>query len=471
MYGGTKDTVKGFAFSLPIAASLALMGCAGIAQQSSTMLERMLTGPLHEGSVFREGDKLNFEISENRSPEGGMPQSAQLEASCSSDEVHLMYLDGPQGRRYVGGVEYQRPQPVTGKLSQALRENASFRKACADIQQPDWRVVRGGESQTWILLDANSLRSQSGIITFWGGFDYPDIRLDLPYNAPYAQKREHFAVDCAGQTYKLLAGYDLDAGNQVTDGKVFGKPDVKPIVASTEDYALLFAQVCTAPERLGQLASFEPRIKVPLSLDMPSVRPEVLAAIAGLKLAPPPKKLSYLKIEGTSTYKGKTSPLLEEKFLSEDAQSGQVKVDLRGDDYEASEVTWRGLIELASSSKFTRMTDTGWLKELNFSGDWQAMPVGAQLSYSKVQLNMNNAAGEYGGEREVTRCTVERSLPASELHARLSGQARELSCHMDGDKYERVFRHIYLVDYGYFLSVKTDKNPFYFDDRRLTDVK
>jgi hypothetical protein len=463
--------MKRFVFFLPIAASLAMVGCANVAQQPGVMFDRILSGPLHEGSVFREGDKLNFEISESRSPEGGMPQSAQIEASCSSNEVRLMYLDGPQGRRYVGGVDYQRPQAVTGKLSQALRENASFRQACTNTQKPDWRVVRGGESKTWILLDSNSIRKQSGVVTFWGSFDYPDIRLDLPYNAPYAQKREHFAVDCAGQTYRLLAGYDLDAGNQVTDGKVFDKPDVQPIAASSEDYALLFAQVCTAPERLGQLASFEPRIKAPLSLDMPPVRPEVLAAITGLQLTPPPKKLSYLKIEGTSTYKGKASPLLEEKFLSEDTQSSQVKEDLRGDDYEASEITWRGLIELASSSKFTRMSDTSWLKELSFTGDWQDMPLGAQLSYSKVQLNINSAAGEYGGEREVTRCTVERSLPASELHTRLSGQARELSCSVDGDKYERVFRHIYLVDYGYFLSMKTDKNPFYFDDRRLTDVK
>lgn len=463
--------MRDFAFFLPIAASLAIMGCAGIAQQPGALLERILSGPLHEGSIFREGDKLNFEISESRSPEGGMPQSAQIEASCSSNEVRLIYLDGPRGRHYIGGADYQRPQPVTGKLSQVLRENASFRQACVDTRKPDWRVVKGGDSKTWILLDASSLRSQSGVVMFWGGFDYPDIRLDLPYNAPYAQKREHFAVDCAGQTYKLLAGYDLDASNQVTDGTVFAKPDVQPIAASAGDYALLFAQVCTAPERLGQLASFEPRLKAPLSLDMPSVRAEVLTAIAGLKLAPPPKKLSYLKIEGTSTYKGKTSPLLEEKFLSEDAQSGQVKVDLRGDDYEASEITWRGLIELASSSKFTRMSDTSWLKELSFAGDWQGMPVGAQLSYSTMQKNMNSVVGEYGGEREVTRCTVQRSLPASELHTRLSGQARALSCSQDGDEHERVFHHIYLIDYGYFLSMKTDKNVFYFDERRLADVK
>lgn len=471
MNGNTRDTMKKLAFFLPIAASLAMMGCAGLAQQSSTRLDRIVSGPLHDGSIFREGDKLNFEISESRSAEGDMPQAAQIEASCSSDEARLIYLDGPQGRRYVGGVEYQRPQPVTGKLSQALRENVSFRQACADTQQPDWRVVRGGESKTWILVDANSLSSQSGIIRFWGGFDYPSIRLDLPYNAPYGQKREHFALDCAGQTYKLLAGYDLDVGNLVTDGKVFDNPIAQPIASSTADYALLFAQVCAAPERLGQLASFEPRTKAPVSLDMPSVRPEVLGAIDALKMPAPVKKLSYLKIGGTSTYQGKTSSLLEEKFLSDDAQSGQIKEVLRGKSYEASEVTWRGLIELASSSKFTRMTDTSWLKELDFSGDWQAMPVGAQLSYSTVELKMNSVVGEYGGEREVTRCTVERSLSASELHIGLSGQAKELSCRIGGDKYERVFHHVYLVDYGYFLSMKTDKNVFYYDDRRLVDVK
>jgi hypothetical protein len=100
-----------------------------------------------------------------------------------------------------------------------------------------------------VLIDAASVKTVKDETRFWAAFDNPTVLNDLPYDAPYAQKREHFAVSCAGGTCKELAGYDLDVRNRVGDGRVDGFPTPRNIAGSDGDYALLFKQVCTSPEK------------------------------------------------------------------------------------------------------------------------------------------------------------------------------------------------------------------------------
>ena len=96
------------------------------------------------------------------------------------------------------------------------------------------------------------MNSADGKLQFWAAFDSPLIGHDQPYNAPYAQKRERYSVDCAAQTFSLLAGYDLDERNVVTDGGVFFEPKTYSVKGSDSDYQRVFGAACGKPEALAQ---------------------------------------------------------------------------------------------------------------------------------------------------------------------------------------------------------------------------
>jgi hypothetical protein len=422
---------------------------------------------------MREGDTLSFQVVIPKS-NPALRTTAQFEARCSTAQLHLLYLDGAQRMYPLGPGQYSAARALSATLYSNLTANPSFQQACAQTPQPDWRLVKTGEREQWVLLDRNSLTTVNGQIRFWAAFDDATVLNDLPYNAPYAQKREHLAVSCASGTYQLLAGYDLDAHNRVSDGQVDPAPTPRPIAGSNADYQALFAQVCANPQQTGALAPFKPRVKSPVAITLQSVQAPVLAAIAQLNLAPPVRTLKYLRTEGTSTYRDKSHPAGEERFMASDTASGQLSVALRGDSYESQEVSWRGLITLVSKANFgggRGMADSNAVSRLSFTGDWKNLPVGATLGFTYQRASLNSVVGAYGDTPVTTHCTVEREYPARELNSTLAGSAKALSCSNEGDKYQRVNHYEYLVDYGYFFSRAIDKNVFYYSEYRMAEVK
>jgi hypothetical protein len=429
--------------------------------------------PLMAGTVFRDGDNLNFQALGPLIVNTTQHSTLQMEASCTSPQIHVMYVNNPK-RIYLGSRDgsYVSPRSLATTMYPTLAQNPSFIQACAE-PQPDWRLLKQKSSGQWVMLDRNSVKTQGTETLFWGAFDEQSILFDLPYNAPYAQKREHYAVDCAKQTYRVLAGYDVDVFNRVTDGLVSPVPAVEPITAGIDaDYALLFKQVCSSPEQLAKLPAFTRRNKAPVVTSLTGVTTPVLSAIQYLNLPPAVKPLHYIAFSGTVTLKEVTTATNEESFLSIDAATGQLAIIRRAEGYEGREVNWRGLIPLVKETRFGGgVVDSLTLSSLSFSGDWQQMPVGAVLSYSTQSHSVNSLAGEYSSkEARPIECTVKRALQASELNAGLSGAAKELSCSQLGSKYPQVSHVYYLTDYAYFFKASSDKNAFFYDERRLQSI-
>lgn len=429
--------------------------------------------PLIKESVMREGDSLSFEVLNPKSTDA-VRATVQFEAACSSPTVYLVYADGAQ-RFYPAGPRLYSPAlPLNGQLYTTLAANPSFAQACAQTAKPDWRMVKTDERNNWVLLDRSSLTVVNGETRFWAAFDNPTLLNDMPYNAPYAQKREHFAVSCASGTFKLLAGYDLDARNRVTDGRVDVSPTAQPVASAVSDYQVLFSQVCGDAERLAQLAPFKPRLKPPLSVMLQSVEPKVLASIRGLSLKEPVHSFKYLRTQGTSSLQGTPERQSDmELFFSNDAPSGQLNIVTRSSGYEAQSITWRGFITLVSKTNFGSggTASSSVVSELGFSGDWKNLPVGETVSYTAKTSSLNTLVGAYGGSSTTTRCTVARELSARDLHPALSGQAKELVCQAESDQYQRVSHNYYLADYGYFFHASTDKNRFFYHNRRIVTVE
>ncbi|MGY4638283.1 hypothetical protein [Pseudomonas sp. TE24901] len=457
-----------------VISSLLLLGgiatLAGCATQKSTvdrMFASTLTQPLVENSIVREGDNLSFELLMPEST-AGVRRTMQFEAACSSPQLYLLYLDGAQRVYPTAAGRYSGARKLSADLRATLETNPTFVRACADTPKPDWRLVQTNERENWVLIDANSIKNVNGETRFWAAFDNPSVLNDLPYNAPYAQKREHFAVSCAAGTYKELAGYDMDADNRVSDGRVDSFPTPQKIAGSNADYELLFNNVCTRPEKIAALPAFKPRLKAPVTIALTSVQPQVLAAITQLNLDKPTRSFKYVHMVGTSTYKGTTSELSSQYFISQDGPSGQLSVANRGKGYESQSVSWRNLIELVTKSSYGggSMAESSTVTQLSFTGNWKTLPVGETVIYQFTRATLNNIVGSYG-KPNLTRCVVERELQASELNPKLLGTAKALSCTYDKDEYKRVSHWYFLTDYAYFFESSTDKNPFYYSDSRI----
>lgn len=211
---------------------------------------------------MREGDILNFQISQSGNALAAAGLVFQVEASCTSDRANLLYLGGG-GRIYPGvnAHQYSTGRTVPASTLGMLKSNPDFIKACANTPSSDWRVVKGSGEDQWVLFDRNSLKKDGSELRFWAAYDNPLNGSDAPYDAPYAQKREQNAVDCGKQTYRVVAGYDLDVNNTVTDGQ-----DVVPLTStamsgSNNDYDLLFKLACDKPESAAQLPKFVARAK------------------------------------------------------------------------------------------------------------------------------------------------------------------------------------------------------------------
>ncbi|MGY2372930.1 hypothetical protein ACW9IB_00185 [Pseudomonas sp. SDO524_S393] len=444
-----------------------LAGCATQKSSVDRMLAGTLSQPLVENSIVREGDALSFELLMPEST-AGVRRTMQFEAACSSPSLHLLYLDGAQRVYPLSAGRYSAPRKLSDELRATLAANQTFVRACADTPKPDWRLVQTNERDNWVLIDANSVKTVNGETRFWAAFDNPSVLNDLPYNAPYAQKREYFAVACNGGTYKALAGYDMDAANRVSDGRVDSFPTPQPVAGANADYTLLFNSVCATPDKIAALPAFKPRLKAPVSIALNSVQPQILAAIQQLNLDKPTRTFKYVRTSGTSTYKGKTSDSSNEYFITQDAPSGQLNVANRGQGYESQSISWRNLVQLVSKSAFGAggMAESSTLTQLSFSGNWKALPVGDTVVYSSTRSTLNSIVGSYG-KPQTTRCVVERELQASELNSQLLGSAKALSCTYDNDEYKRVSHLYYLTDYAYFYESSTDKNEFFYSTTRI----
>lgn len=468
---------------LPLALLIALVaGCAQHAPspeapkpQVQTDAEKMLSDtlalpPVPE-SVMRNGDTLSYLAVPAVTEQQPYPFAAQIEASCSSYQARIAYVQGEK-RVYFGSSNgsYMPPRDVPDELAGNLKSNAAFQAACQATAVPEWRVVKGGDQVFWVLLDRNSLKAEGDEIRFWAALDEPTVTAGRPYNAPSAQKREHYALDCSKQTFRLLMGYDVDERDKVTDGKLFKAPQPQPVSRSVPEYQTLFRAVCAKPEALAQLPAFTPRSKAPINTPLPAVGAVPMTAIKHLNLAPPRKSFKQTLETGMANTAKSNLPIREERFFEVDKASGQLGIRTRADSYEGSEVSFRGLVALAQKTRFfgkTLMTEDSMLTNLTFSGDWQQMPVGQELTYITQGKRKNSMMGDLGESRQVVKCKVDSEAPAAQLNASLSGQAKKLRCSGEGDKYNRVDTVWYLEDYGYFFKQGTDKNALYYDERTL----
>lgn len=455
----------------------AICGCVSqpvtLSKNAAKAYDAFLSQPVVADTVFREGDRLSFQLVAPQTKEKTQRIVVQLEASCSVPQLSAAYIDSPHGRFYTNRKEgeYVGVQPLLSSLYSGLTKSPSFAQACSEITQADWRIVKKKVNDRWLMLDRQSIKKQGSETLFWGAYDNNEVQMNAVRGFSPSQVREHYAVDCSKQTFRRLASYDVDIFNSVADGETPENPVTKIVAEANDDNKLLFKTVCMSTEQLSELPVYSPRSK-PLDVRAQNrIDASVLSAVDTINLQPATKKLTYLALSEEPTSRDASSVPYEELYFTSDLASGQLAVDLRGEVYQIHKVTWRGLINLDSKiTTFQGKVGTYKLNSLSFSGDWQLMPIGSLLSYT--------AQGEIGrsdqhlkvGRVFTVECTVGRELNASELNAKLSGTAKELGCITKFEKSSPTYKVYYLAEYGYFLYLAGDGNAYSNNELRILSV-
>ena len=66
-------------------------------------------------------------------------------------------------------------------------------------------------------------------------------------------------------------------------------------------------------------------------------------------------------------------------------------------------------------------------------------------------------------------CTITREIVANTLHKNIQGLAKEIQCTDPKDKYKRVDTGYYLLDYHYYVGLKTSPNKFFYSDKKIIE--
>lgn len=464
-----------------LAALSILAGCVSPQARQAAEAQRLFSGvlvkPIVADSILREGDVLSFQLSKSDEAPAEAGMTAQLEASCVSAQASLLYFGG-QGRRYLGvnNQQYTAGQSIPSSVYPVLKSNPGFIKACAETPVPDWRVVRNSGNEPWLLIDRNSLKTEGAELKLWVTRDYSVVALDEPYSAPFSQKREHLAIDCTKQTYRLLTGYALDTSNTVTDGKEGFVRTPQPMSSRPLDDRQMFTMVCDNPQSTLTLPRFVARIKKQAPVQLPPLADDVAASIKALNMPPPIKMLNYLEVVGQYISPGRNSEINQKIFIETDPASQQLSERSVDVGYEHNQISFRGMFSLTgqmyfTSTKDTSVKDTGMTTSLTFHGDWQHMPVNGSLGYNIKSRNVNSVLGETNRYESTTDCTVVSELSAIKLHDALSGTAKELKCRIQSKDYVRTRTFYYLQDYGYFYFAGIDKNPESYETHSIKTVR
>ncbi|RTD86017.1 hypothetical protein EJO68_29370 [Variovorax atrisoli] len=427
-------------------AALLAAGCASRGNPSMSF-----GGKLVEHSLLRIDDHVSFALEDG-------PETRNFTVSCDAEQAWLLYTDLRTGRSYpVTGPRFGVRKELVERQAQALKALPEVERACR-AARPDWREVQRSPDGTFTLIDIASVGTSDGALFFWGAFDYPRMDFDLPYRAPFGQKRERFRLECQTKSYAQVSGFDIDERGRVTDGRIDGaKAKSNAIGTDTNsDYQALFKAACGGTSAAQALPVFAPRAKsMPDPRGLTALSPEVTAAVSRSGLPPAPKRLKRVVLEGTWTRDGKTTPTRSEVQIEPDATASLFRTRTReADGTRGQFASFAGLADLSAFVNFLPgpATISQVVTDLSLTGDWQRMTVGSELRYATKKLSLFSMMG--GTTYDYTTvCKIVGVSAAAELHADLSGEAKRLQCHMEPDSLGRTSTYAYLTDYGYAVQL------------------
>jgi hypothetical protein len=210
---------------------------------------------------------------------------------------------------------------------------------------------------------------------------------------------------------------------------------------------------------------------------LPDLDANIAAQLRQLRRPPPKQPINAIRVEGTRlTLSGSAAarmnkPVLyqQETLFAPTQIPGVFHVTWQDGDDRTEQISLFGMIPVSQMLYNADEQSVFQVDRLELRGDWDTMPVYEQLGYwqrSRVTDLMTNQSNR---ESEVI-CKVIRELPASELYPQLRGQAKELKCHVVGNRVDEISSYYYLMDYGIgFLQGSTSGR--YTQNSRVTEIR
>ncbi|MDR0701060.1 MAG: hypothetical protein LBF61_01395 [Azoarcus sp.] len=462
-------------------ASLPVKPADELEQTDRAVSSALDKGEVVEQSLLRDGNKVSLSV---QSDEGLF----YLQASCAAGSAAWVYADlaadkpshATGVRRYGSGTAtYSPPLALSERTADLIRQLPKVQQACE--REPAWReVVYNKRSDTQILLDVTSVQDRGdGSLHFWAAIDYPYLAYIRLFKAPYARRAGFYHVDCLRQSYSLLYVHYLDQQQTVTDGGLAARPPAVNFGQAPSDFSTLLTTVCGKKELLETLVPPETRDKqFPDFAALPALDANVVNQIAKLHFAQPKQPLSYIRVEGTKTFKsGSAAARLNSKsgsFLQEASIKGTETpgvfhiVQFESGD-KTEQMSFLGMIPIGQSFNSTDIQNVSIVDRLELRGDWNKMPVNGQLSYRQRTRVADIVTNLSSKEVEVI-CKIIRNVSADGLNPQLQGNAKELKCHIVGDRDDELSTYYYLEDYGFAFQQGVSSTK-YSQNSRLTEFR
>jgi hypothetical protein len=420
-------------------------------------------------------------LPEDLAGRGALQRDIALRIDCNRPEAlvpygDVMFKDGSKLRFFGESQLNKYAKPAKLPFIETSLIASLQRDLCASPRETLVELARdGGDVRT--QLNTSSMVRNGDEVRAWLRYDYPVIARDKPYGNPYGSKRELMSFHCSKGEYAMLAGFDFDEDEVVSDGTVFAEARYEKVddAASTELLRLL----CEGADKLQRLPAAQTvRAKAkawempldPVPAEAPAPLKEALVRAAGGAMALP-LGIRKATIETVSAApSGKTVTSTEERTF-QGRGGGLVLTSAKAPEYAFEDLSLYGLITVGSRSSYPRGGGASRkLEQFGFSGTLVPAKAGDGFSYELGYATTDSVDGR-SQSRSRTDCKLGAAQPAARLNAKLTGDAVPVECEtaMEGRPSSRM-RGWLLLDAGWYFQ-EVFETGYYRGQSRLVEVE
>jgi hypothetical protein len=256
------------------------------------------------------------------------------------------------------------------------------------------------------------------------------------------------------------------------------RPPILKIELATGDSATLLSTVCSGDDLAKSLVPPEPRGKrLPNFSTLPDPEAGIAAQLRQLRRAPPKRPINAIRLEGTRTFlsgsaaarQNKAVLFQQEILLAPTPTPGVFHVTWQDGDDRTEQASFLGMIPISQMLYNAEEQSVFQADKLELRGDWDTMPVYSQLGYWQRTRHTDLMANQSNRETEVI-CKVISETSASELHPQFQGKAKELKCHVVGNRIDEITSYYYLEDYGFGFPLGSTSGKYNLNSR-VTEVR
>jgi putative lipoprotein len=380
----------------------------------------------------------------------------QLAYECGNQNLWLTFVNTDQNYYPNGKPEYAEPKLITTKHATKLLQTEEIQSACK--HNPDYRLVND------TVIDLNSIFADKEILNTVVFYPEKTVMRDIPHDNPYEFKAEYMVINCKNKQALLINGYDIYR-NQVSDAGLV-------LMEHYPSDPKLIKAICQPnfAKKLPQY-KFPKQWQVEPLAETASLSKKLIELVEPYQIEPPKRTINKIKFTGETVFEGQHKPLSETIIIKPTDTPNIFFVTVKIEDYKNESFGFLGeWQQLSRHTEFFRSKSQISSKLVQYFQNklWQKAPVGTKFRYQRSYEDIRTMLGKDRNSHQAF-CTITREIVANTLHKNIQGLAKEIQCTDPKDKYKRVDTGYYLLDYHYYVGLKTSPNKFFYSDKKIIE--